>query len=476
MNSMHLLALSVFLSFFFPFLVNAQLCGNLGIQHVADIPATCGEMTMTMLHDQLGKPYLYIANKEGGLKIVDISELAQPLPVATVPLSELGNLDVINLHQSGQYLYLVLGNIFNEDQNPGLAIVDVSSPETPILLDIWIGTGLFGGAGVVRTEGNYAYLGAMQNGLIVFDISDKADIVQTSQFVPDITFPSPNPDPLKYNARGMAVNNDLVYLCYDAGGIRIIDVADKANPAQIGQYSNPLLNSLPRAYNNIVLDGSYAYATVDYCGLEVLDISDPAQISQAGWWNPWNCQSNPLNWFVSPGHTNEISFDDDCNLLFLSSGKSDLHILDISDPTEPDSCSFFGGANNEIGTWGVSTYDGQIFLSYICAIIPFSSNWTGVKILTYENNCVTGVSENTPPPIKSYPNPISSLLNVEISRQDNYEITVFNTLGQPIYFTKTLPQASPIQIDFSGHEDGIYYLSFYDGEKTSAQKVVKLRK
>ena len=84
------------------------------------------------------------------------------------------------------------------------------------------------------TGGNYAYLGAMKNGLKIFDISDKNLPVLRSTFIPSISYPDANPDPAKYNARGMAVKNNIVYLCYDAGGIRIINTTDKLNPKQTG--------------------------------------------------------------------------------------------------------------------------------------------------------------------------------------------------------------------------------------------------
>lgn len=104
----------------------------------------------------------------------------------------------------------------------------------------------------------------MKNGLMIFDITDKTLPVQKSAFLPSITFPDPNPDPNKYNARGMAVKNDIVYLCYDAGGLRIINAVDKLNPRQTGKFSNPDMNGKPRAYNNIVLDGPLC---VCGCGL-----------------------------------------------------------------------------------------------------------------------------------------------------------------------------------------------------------------
>ena len=157
-----------------------------------------------------------------------------------------------------------------------------------------------------------------------------------SRFVPSIKFPDRKPNPKQHNARGMAVRGGIVYLAYDAGGLRLIDVRNKTKPIEIGRYSNPAMNGKPRAYNNVVVEGGLAYVSVDYCGLEVLDVAKPAAIKLVGWWNPWKCNASPWNWFTSPGHTNEIAYDPQCKLLFLASGKSDLQVLSVADPARPE--------------------------------------------------------------------------------------------------------------------------------------------
>jgi len=346
------------------------------------LSSSCNEMYLTSKADALGRPFLYVAAKEGGLKIFSLG--GNSSPVATVATSSYGSLHVMNLSQSGNYLYLALGNHFgNAQQSPGMAIINVSDPAHPALTGFWSDNSKTGGAGIVESSGNYAYLGAMGNGLIIFDISNRSLPVVRSVLIPDIGYPDPHPDPKKYNARGMAVINDLVYLCYDAGGMRIINVSDKMHPFESGRYSNPDMNGKPRAYNNVVIDGSLAYLAVDYCGMEVVNISNPAACSLISWWNPWNCQASPLNWFTSNGHCNEIAMDKTNHLVFMSSGKSDLQVVNVTDAGKPVLAKEYGGTGNNIGTWGVSVTGNQVYLTYICSFIPFSSNWTGVKVLDY---------------------------------------------------------------------------------------------
>ena len=414
---------------------------------------------MTMLHDQAGKPYLYVAHKEAGLSIYNISNPTAPVLVDTIPVTAFGSLDVMNLSQSGNYLYLALGNHFTNPQQGGMAIIDVTDPDNAVVTDYYIVPLSATGAGIVEVEGDFAYLGAMQSGLVVLNVADKNNITFVSQLKPDINYPVNNPNANLYNARGMVVKNSIVYLCYDAGGLRMINCTDKSNPKETGRYANPATFvpfNLPRAYNNIVVDGNYAYVSVDYCGLEVLNISDTGNIKLTGWWNPYNCPNN--NWFTSPSHTNELYLNKVCKQLFVSTGKSDLMVLDVSDPSNPDSCNYYGGINNNIGTLGVSGYGNQIYLSYICAFIPFASNWTGVKVLTYEPCPASAVEEIVKNNISIYPNPASEKIFIEgfASNSTGSTIRIYNILGEEMLRREF--SGNTLEIKVKDWPAGLYFL------------------
>src|SRR6185436_12823387 len=105
----------------------------------ADIPSTCSLMVMTMIHDERpGMQFLYVANKEGGLKIYSVNTLTAPVLVTTVPISAYGFLDVMNLSQEGNYLYLAIGNTFTNPQQAGLAVIDINTPGSPIVKDFYV--------------------------------------------------------------------------------------------------------------------------------------------------------------------------------------------------------------------------------------------------------------------------------------------------------------------------------------------------
>lgn len=462
----------------FPLFSSSQDCLRLSEQ--SDITSTCSAIAMTMEHDQMGRPFLYVANKEAGLRIYDISDIQSPALVQGIGTEMLEGLEVMNLSQDGNFLYLALGNFFSGNQPPGLAIVDVSAPANARVRDVWAYSNPTQGAGVVEVAGQYAYLGAMGHGLITLDIANKDDIEFVSLFTPDIAFPSPNPDPPKYNARGMAVQDGLVYLCYDAGGIRIIDVSNPNQPEEIGRYSNPALDNLPRAYNNALLRGNLLYVSFDYCGLEILDVSNPGNIAPVSWWNPWNCQSNPLNWFSSPGHTNELAYDESCGLLFLSSGKSDLQVVDVSNPAQPDHCGSFGSLDDGIGSWGVASYGDKVFLSYVCSFIPFASTRTGVKVLAYDGPCITGAGHAENIGLRVFPNPASSTLSVNWEEAGfvagEVTLQVFGAQGQRVARYRVPASDGSCQLDVKLWPSGVYWLVIHIGNALYTQKVtVNLR-
>ncbi len=449
----------------------SQPCSSWSATHQADITSTCNQMVVTMIHDGLNRPYLYVANKEAGLKIYDITTISTPSLVATVPVNLYDSLHVMNLSQSGNYVYLALGNHFNSNQESGMAIVDVTNPAAPVVTDYYELAASSGGSGIVKVEGNYAYLGAMLNGLIILDVTNKSNITFVSQFMPNINWPVNNPTASLYNARGMEVKNSIVYLCFDTGGIRIINCTNKSAPKETGRWCNPIMYTpinRPRAYNNIVLNDTLAYVSVDYAGMEVLNVKDTGNISMAGWWNPYNSPNN--NWFTSPSHANELVYHSDCQLVYVSTGKSDMMVIDVSNPASPDSCNFYGGVSNGIGTWGIgfSQSKYQLSLSYICTLgIPFASNWTGVKLFNISVGCIIGNTDELDVSTFSvFPVPAND--KITVLSQTSFVLSglsVENVLGQTVHpaFTHS---GNKIEIDISGLSRGSYFLKIkFDGRE-----------
>ena len=350
-----------------------------------EIPAF---LPQAMVYDQMQRPYLFLAAKGGGLLVFNDNGDNEPNQVASISIDDLDMLHVMNITQRGNYLYLALGDFFDglNGSKAGLAIINIESPTNPIIEDIWKSEEVIGGSAIVTVEGNYAYLGAMEFGIYIFDISNPDNIIEKSNYLPNVNYPEENPEGAQTpNARGMTVVGNTLYLCYDAGGIRIIDVTNKELPDEIGQFHNfASLENTPKAYNNIIINGNLAYCAVDYCGFEIWDISNLGQEELVGWWNPWNCESLSNLWWNSPGHANQMVFDQTNNLIFVNTGRSDLSVLDVSDPENPELKTSYGVFDDTEATWGMAMNNNDIYLLYIAAGVPLYSDWSGLKKLTWD--------------------------------------------------------------------------------------------
>lgn len=447
-------------------------------QQVLDLPFAGIGLPQKVVEDQLGRPFFYVASKEGGLRIYNISSPNAPELIQEITVSELQGQEVMNLCQSGSFLYLALGNFFGGSNPPGMAVVDISDPENAVVRDVWVSEMTGRGCAFVTVSDNYAYLGAMSRGLVILNIENKDDIFQVSELVPDIHFPVENPTSVQLpNARGMSVRGDTVWLCYDAGGLRLIDVSDKQHPIETGRYINQAALGKQQAYNNIILENGKAYIAIDYCGLEVLDISNPAQIQQKAWWNPWDCQSPNNAWINSPGHSNQIEMDPARHLLFLSTGRSELNVVDVSDPEHPFQAGSFGNPDDLYFTWGLGLSGDRVYLTYIASVFPFFSIWSGVRILEWD--ALTSTKQvNALSSIRVFPQPFQDGFRIECT-DNNVKILGFQIVdlqGNVLLDNKpadTLVSQHSRYIPFQAPA-GIYFLKCSTSSGYFTQKLIHL--
>ena len=246
-------------------------------------------LPQSIVLDNNGKDFFYVAVKGGGVFIYQ--NINNPSKVGHIPISKMGNNHAMYISQCGDFLYVALGDFFkNNGIRSGIAIINVSNPSKAFVTDFWESKNKIKGSAIVVCDGDYAYLGAMNNGVFIFDVRDKGSIKNVSQFVPDLNFPKENPNNIQEpNARGMALKNNNLFVCYDAGGIRVLDVSNKEKVKEVGRYINKEL-SKQQAYNSIVINSNLAYVATDFCGMEVLDISDVGNINRLSWCNPWACE------------------------------------------------------------------------------------------------------------------------------------------------------------------------------------------
>ena len=346
--------------------------------------ATPGGLPLSAVRDAQGRPYLYLALKQGGVAVLHLDGASPPTEVARVHTTALGGLDAMTMVQRGTRLYVGLGDLFAaQGSKAGLAVIDVQAPEQPQVVARWISPSVLHGSAAVLVDGDNAFLGAMRDGVFVFDVSqpDTARLVTT--IVPDPDFPTPNPTAVQYpNARGLAIVGNLLYVADDAGGLRVIDVSNRGAPHEVGKYVNSAITGKQQAYNSVAVSNGTAYVAVDYCGLEILDVSNAAAITQRGWWNPWGCETSANTWFNSPGHTNQLILDASRHLAYLSAGASQLQVVDVADPSHPVPRGEFRSTSANQGAWGIANATDETYVLYITAFVPFVGTWTGIRSVT----------------------------------------------------------------------------------------------
>ncbi|MCB0781453.1 MAG: hypothetical protein KDC03_18340, partial [Flavobacteriales bacterium] len=101
--------------------------------------------------DRLGRPYVYLACRDSGLFVWDITVPTQPVVVRRMHPSAFGGLKVMNLEQVDTLLYLALGELDNAPA--ALAVLNVADPADPQVLDQYTHTAFSSGSAVVKVQG-----------------------------------------------------------------------------------------------------------------------------------------------------------------------------------------------------------------------------------------------------------------------------------------------------------------------------------
>jgi hypothetical protein len=166
-----------------------------------------------------------------------------------------------------------------------MRIFDVSNPAAPIQVASYAD---LPDAGDIFVEGDYAYIAAGSQGLLVWDISDPTTATQVAAYATVAP------------AHDLHVVDNHVYVTFhergeDLVGLEIVDVTDPRAPEQAGLYL--LSDWVERtrwgeAYIDVYVASGYAYlAWYHIClpacdgGLRIVDVSDPAAPADVAFYN-----------------------------------------------------------------------------------------------------------------------------------------------------------------------------------------------
>ncbi len=317
--------------------------------------------------------YAYIADGPiGGLQAIDVSNPEEPFEAGAidsldgrdvfvsdnfayvisednllyiVDITDPDTLDVVGVCESGNSAVFVIGNSayvarsrFNNQSLGALQVIDVSEPENPVEIGVY-------GYDRIRSifvEEDFTFVACGGSGLLVLDSSDPEDYEIVSELH------------LESRANSVVVEGAYAYVSCrsyeDGGSLRIIDISDPENPESVENYDTGT-----RAINVHIVD-NLAYLACDVSResgeLHIIDISDPA--------NPDSIGGFDLEW-MRGGNVSDIFVEDTLAFLtFSSTYIENTHggflVLDVTDPTEPDSLDCGGW----VGSGGGITVSDEI--------------------------------------------------------------------------------------------------------------------
>jgi hypothetical protein len=244
---------------------------------------------------QLVGNYVYATNRFGGFRIIDVSDLSNPVQVGYLPYPsfQMNNLDVI-----GSRAYLAAGC------SGGMRVVDVADPFHPIDLGSYM-TGDCTDDVVVKD--GYAYVAGQSSGLYILNVTDPANILEVSRFSAAWAV---------YRLELLDAGANTYLYVAEGSYLEVVNVTDPANP--VGVYQTGIDASV------IAINGSYAYVGGGY-QTNILDISQPEAPSFVGTY-----EHGASSIFITP------------TAIYLAGYPGNMHIVDTSDPANLNFISSFG--------------------------------------------------------------------------------------------------------------------------------------
>ncbi len=268
----------------------------------------------------IARDHAYLGNAFGRpprLQILDLADTSHSGPQAEY---EIPGVDAA-VSVSDSTLYV------GADFVGGVRILDVTDPAQPIEI------GSFhtpGSAYKTVVRNGVAYVADGVTALSIYDVSEPSSVHQVGSY--DTPSPKPN-SPAAGSGNDVALQDHFAFLAQGWRGLRILDVADPANPIEI---SSVALQGDARA---VAVDGTFAYVILAPGSLAVIDISDPTSAAQVA---SYDLRGNARSVAV----TGKLAYVPSAARLKLDAGglhvvsSAGLHVIDIADPAHPVEVAF----------------------------------------------------------------------------------------------------------------------------------------
>lgn len=195
--------------------------------------------------------YLYISDQEDTLRVVSVSNPANPSQVGKLAFS----VDQARgICVSGNYAYIAC-------RGTGLLVVDVSTPSSPSLAGSYNTPGQ---AYDVFVDDTLAYVADGVQGLRILNVSNPSNITEIGFY---------NTNGI---TQGIAVSGNICYLAEGGVGIKVMDVSNPANPQQLSSLDTP--GTAKRVHITDVL-----WVADVGGGLRVIQVANPSAPVEVGY-------------------------------------------------------------------------------------------------------------------------------------------------------------------------------------------------
>lgn len=216
--------------------------------------------------------YVFAAVGRAGLQVIDVSNPLAPIGVASLQLS--GRAAAVVVSGTTAYVVVQQGELADSSR---LAVVSVADPRRPVEV------GSFSPSPAVPlvdldVVGGYAFLAADRSGLLIVDVSTPISPTQVGRFA------------TAGKATGVDVDSSLAYVVAEAqwssgvgdfvgGGLTILDVGNKAQPAELGflPIEDVYEGEVPvyQIARQVAVKSPYAYVAAEGGGLWIIRVDSP---------------------------------------------------------------------------------------------------------------------------------------------------------------------------------------------------------
>ncbi len=448
------------------------------------------------------RSYAYVVTENGttpdsGIQIIDLSNL----PISAMKVKNYVWVDTINgiptpipkahtISTSGNYLYLNGGGSYT-----GIRIVDVTDPVNPKKAGKYVGPYIHDS--FIRSDTIFASAIYSGGGLDIIDARNKANPtrIKLLQYTGSGT----------HNAwvtigRRYAVTTDEIGTTTRT--LKVWDILDIQNPTKVAEVSNSI-----NIVHNVFIKGNLAYTAWYAGGIRVIDLSNPANPVEVGYYRTFPKDSTNYvgDWGADPFFPSGkvIASDMQTGLYVVrytgdKRGKIVGTIKNASNGAliqdallhfkEPSITRWTGSNGRYLFGYAPGTYNVLVERAgYVSKTIQVTVHENMTDTVEIVLNPIVTLVEGTqtvqPRDFvlqQNYPNPFNPTTNITLALPKEIEVklSVFNIFGQEI---RTLAQGKfsqglhQVQFDASGLSSGVYFYTLKTPEFISTRKMTVVK-